>query len=146
MEASDGAGKTSQESPSAKDSLPLPVAEAISQAAKRAGVEIEIRLEFIATMHRQQVAQHIYYHFTTTNFDPFRRFAPSSRPLLRLRVVSLIRSDSWTDNCLVTPTKQTRRLWFTFWVLIVAIAAWFWDWQPRALVKPISPQSATHAK
>ena len=76
MEASDGAGKTSQESPSAKDSLPAACGGSHLSGRKTGGC----RDRNPPGIHRRPcIASRWHNTSTTTNFDPFRRFAPSSR-------------------------------------------------------------------
>jgi hypothetical protein len=55
----------------------------------------------------------------------------------------LICLDRWTDNRLVEPNKRTRRLRFWFWVLVVAIAAWFWPGFSRESIHLIGDPAAT---
>jgi len=38
----------------------------------------------------------------------------------------LLAQDRGDDNRTVEHRKRTRRLWYGFWVLVVAAAAWFW--------------------
>src|SRR5580704_9794987 len=56
---------------------------------------------------------------------------------IKASVFSLNYLDGRTDNCVVGPSKQTRRLGFWLWVFVVALAASIWPWQPT--VRLISP-------
>jgi hypothetical protein len=48
----------------------------------------------------------------------------------------------FTDNHLVTPSKQAGKLWYGFWLLIVGIAAWFWPgFSHIHLIGPPAPSS-----
>jgi hypothetical protein len=44
------------------------------------------------------------------------------------RHFALIRSGNWNNNCFVTASKQTRKLWLGFWVLVVALVVLTWPW------------------
>jgi hypothetical protein len=53
---------------------------------------------------------------------------------------TLIRAEDWSDNLLVEQ-KQMVRLQFWLWVLVVAVAAFFWPW--GQVLVPASPASST---
>jgi hypothetical protein len=68
----------------------------------------------------------------------------SAEHAIKASVFSLNYLDGRTDNCVVGPSKQTRRLGFWLWVFVVALAALIWPWQPTVrLISPAGTPAST---